>query len=563
MNGLRNSLLHLKLIRFGLGLFTVVLFLIFMLPLLKPGIPTTHDGEGHVARAANYAVALRQGQIPPRWAPTFWNGFGYPVFNFYYPLLSMVSAPLIIGGIHPELAVKFWLMLSLAGMIACWILIGKKLATASMGLLASTLILLSHYFFNLFYVRGAYGEFLAYVSVSFLFLSFLYFPTSKTKLAKIAWLFCIWLSTMALSLSHNLMAAFLLPISGLVLLISTLKSKITYSALIMFALGILTTSFFWIPALAELRLTVFDQLPTDATKHLVSLQQLAFDSANQGQSHAGIGNEMSFNIGPFSLFILLIASFFALIRQKLARKQLVIFLLVLTWLLLFFVTQYSTGAWETFSFLQVAQFPWRLLGVVMLLLALLCMLVYQQLPRWTQLLTLALLLFLLVQRFTWQVREAFHHPAEHYLNYVQTSTVQDELKPKTWQVPVWEQSTLYPQVTNSTQVMIKKWRGSYRMYELVASTSSTVIEPTMYFPGWEVSVDGQAVPITSNKANGQIAFIVPPGSHQIVTRFTQNTPARRYGNYLSLGSLIIAMGYFGIGVYTSNPKFKQFKKRFK
>ena len=68
----------------------------FLRQLWLPGFPYTHDGENHLARIANYAVALRQGQFPPRWAPSFWAGYGYPVFNFNYPLLNIAAVPFLL-----------------------------------------------------------------------------------------------------------------------------------------------------------------------------------------------------------------------------------------------------------------------------------------------------------------------------------------------------------------------------------------------------------------------------------------------------------------------------------
>ncbi len=62
-----------KFLRIILALTLVV----FILPMFHSGFPFTHDGENHLARIANYAVALKQGQFPPRWAPTFWSS-GFP-----------------------------------------------------------------------------------------------------------------------------------------------------------------------------------------------------------------------------------------------------------------------------------------------------------------------------------------------------------------------------------------------------------------------------------------------------------------------------------------------------
>ena len=51
-------------------LFFFIFILIYFLPYFRVGLPVTHDGENHVARFAQYYLALKQGQFPPRLAPT-------------------------------------------------------------------------------------------------------------------------------------------------------------------------------------------------------------------------------------------------------------------------------------------------------------------------------------------------------------------------------------------------------------------------------------------------------------------------------------------------------------
>ena len=54
--------------------------------LTRPGLPHHTDAELHVYRAAELGHALRGGAFYPRWAPDFYYGYGYPIFNYYAPL---------------------------------------------------------------------------------------------------------------------------------------------------------------------------------------------------------------------------------------------------------------------------------------------------------------------------------------------------------------------------------------------------------------------------------------------------------------------------------------------
>ena len=37
-------------------------------------------------RLAELSYLLRGGEFYPRWAPNFYHGYGYPIFNYYAPL---------------------------------------------------------------------------------------------------------------------------------------------------------------------------------------------------------------------------------------------------------------------------------------------------------------------------------------------------------------------------------------------------------------------------------------------------------------------------------------------
>lgn len=79
--------------------FVVVLAisLIAIWPFLsRASLPEGTDAELHIFRLAELSYLLRGGEIFPRWAPNFYHGYGYPIFNFYAPLTYYL-------GIVPEL----------------------------------------------------------------------------------------------------------------------------------------------------------------------------------------------------------------------------------------------------------------------------------------------------------------------------------------------------------------------------------------------------------------------------------------------------------------------------
>jgi uncharacterized membrane protein len=87
--------------------------------LTRPGLPAGTDAEIHVPRVAEFARILADGVLYPRWAPDFYLGYGYPLFNFYAPLAYYLAQP-------------FYLFTSAASAVKALFLIGALLAGLGM-----------------------------------------------------------------------------------------------------------------------------------------------------------------------------------------------------------------------------------------------------------------------------------------------------------------------------------------------------------------------------------------------------------------------------------------------
>ncbi len=86
--------------KFFLFIFFALLTFVLTKSLFHSGVPVTHDGNNHLVRFANYYIAVKEMQIPPRLAPNLVNRYGYPVFNYNYPLANIISLPFSILGFH-------------------------------------------------------------------------------------------------------------------------------------------------------------------------------------------------------------------------------------------------------------------------------------------------------------------------------------------------------------------------------------------------------------------------------------------------------------------------------
>lgn len=541
-----------------------------LIPLLKTGFPHTHDGEGHIARLANYAVAVRQGHIPPRMAPTFWNGYGYPVFNFHYPLLSILGTPLVLVGIHPEVALKFWVA---AAWVATWIGLGlftKSLTKQSSAALVAVLVfMLNPYFYTLVYVRGSYGELLGVAA--FVWLLWLVQSRSqiKSNSSQEQWYSLGVIVTGAvILLAHNIYATALFPLS-IAYAWFMRKSRSVWQLAREFGIAVGLSLFFWLPALAEKKYVVFDdQFAQFYRDHFVQLGQLFNSNVTFGISVAGSEDTMSLGMGFASVVILVAASSYLGMRfwqkKKLTLQEvLLLSLLGVSLAGVFVMLPAARFLWEWIFVLPYYQFPWRFLGIIALLAASMAALLWSTNQRAVQLVLGVALLVNSVLLFQWYRPTFDHFPAEYYLNYFQTSTIYDELRAKTFSVEPGNLSSGQPEVLGTGSVSDIKWRGTYRTYNVQAEETVTVVEPTMYFPGWKVWANGSAVevittdnaPDTAAELQGQVAYTLPAGEWQVVSKITQQTPARLIGNSLTLLALLY-VGWLGIQAVRTQSSLK-------
>jgi len=311
-------------------------------PLLRTDFFRMHDWT-HVARLVELDVALKMGQIPPRWAPDLGWGQGMPLFHFYGPLPYYLAELLYLFKVPAVWAIKAVFGLNyLAGFYFMYLWAKSQWGKVG-GLVAATAFLYLPYRAVDFYVRGALGELTAMT-----FLPLLFYALKKNKIILTA------LSWTAVFLSHNVIALFSLFFIPLYFLFN-LKNWKKYLAVAGLTLGL--SAFFILPAFWEKNLTMVDNITTTGffhySYHFIYLRQLFSRFWGYGGSILGPNDDISFQLGwPQVLLI-----FPAIIAW---RKNLYIFAALA--ISIFMMTFHSQFIWDSISLLVSAQFPWRLLA---------------------------------------------------------------------------------------------------------------------------------------------------------------------------------------------------------
>ena len=516
----------------------------------KPGLPFTHDGQIHLVRMAQYYLSLKDDQLPPRWAGPLNNNFGYPVFNFNYPLPNILAYPLIKT--HLTVVTVFKIEALAAILLGCigillWLAV---FAGPVSGLIGALFYGLNPYSLELLFVRGSMGELWSLALFPWLF----YFATKLIKNRG-----SIPLNTLGLMItggafviSHNVMVMFGFPVflgySGWLgrADLKQVVKRIGLPIIIILLLG----AFFWLPAIFEKKATILDQatVTNGYADHFVTIKQLLVSPWGYGFSNSGPVDGLSFALGIAQLAVVYLSIIVALKFRDKKLGFLLVILAGLGWLML----SSSRLIWQNLPLLYYIQFPWRLLFLVQFFLAIMAAYLYTLTREWRWLWGI-LLLVLIVQAKTIAQPIDRINPTNQDLFYAtETTSTLDENMPRWFDKTV--DFTLKENLFRDklavgeqpdTEVKILKWTGSDHIYTVTAVNPDRIVERSAYFPGWEVTLNGQPVPIDyqMKKYPGLITFALEPGNYQVRTRFTQNTWPRKIGNLLTLIGLVALVGY--------------------
>lgn len=531
--------------------------------LAHPGFPNTHDGQNHLARLANFHLALIDRHFPVRWAPNLNSSFGYPVFNFnyYFPyILALVPIKLKFDF---EDSLKLVMFLSfLTGGIFTYLTLKEYIGKIA-ALVGALFYLSAPIQLVTIYVRGSVGETVAMGLIPAIFWLIQQVFNKFNR-----WYFALLtLTLLGFLLSHNITVLFGLPILLIFVLIKSLVYKswrVSKWVIFAFALAVGLSQFFWFPALAEKQFTNldFDTISDQYQDHFLDFRQLFYSPWGYGFSVKGPNDGLSLEVGPIQIITVGLAALVLVLRwgqKKLTQETKVIWLFFLSIFIVFCVLMLgvSLPIWKALPFLHYAQFPWRLLIFTVLASSFLAAFLARFYP-WLGLVlavvsTGHILLFAKPSGY-------FDWNNNFYYQFPFTASVKSE------NLPAWFDEDKNFDVKEKVFTINQKllsfrlitWKTQRHEYEVTVPEATHIFERTAYFPGWQVKIDGQDtfIHVLREPHPGLISFTLPAGKHLVTTVFTEATPARQRGDIISLvslGSLVVGTVFF--------PKQKKDKLR--
>ncbi len=368
----------------------LVLFSLFAIgPLLGPGyFWGAHDGRINVYFLFEFDRVIQDGILYPRWLPDFTFGYGYPFFNIYGPGAFYIGEAFHLIGFDLVTATKivFGLAIVTSG-ITMFGFVRRLTGSSQAAFISGLLYIYLPYHVLDLYVRAALEE-----SVALVFLPLAFWGLYETALRpRRMSIVGAALAYAAMLLSHSVTTILSTPVLALwvlslmigevrkrpvamtpkLALSSLIKSGLAPLASILLGVGLASISF--IPAVFEYQFVRQDQWFGNYysfTNHFIYLHQLFSPLWGFGISGPGPRDGMSFQLGVMPVLLLCLSSIAIARNSRGLRQHWLFFIAVVVTVVLLTLTS-ALPIWQALPFLSYAQFPWRLLALTTVPLAVL------------------------------------------------------------------------------------------------------------------------------------------------------------------------------------------------
>ncbi len=483
--------------------------------------------------------AIKMLQFPPRYVPDLSFGFGYPLFTFVYPFpfyiaelfhligFSLVNGVKLVFGLSVPLSMYFMYKLLKNYMKDSWALAG------------AVLYVYAPYRALEMFVRGTIGEIVAFVFFPIIILSVI----KKNP-------YILALSVAGLVLSHNIMAYMFMPF----LLLFVILNKSFWVSLKGIMLGLLVSSYFWVPAIVESNLMKYDTV-FNFYDHYPALKQFITPYWGYGASVPGNYDTMSFYMGLTGLAVMAMGTILFLLKRTKFSKEEQVFVgwsLFVVLISVFMMNFRSAWFWRNLPLLPYFQFPWRFLAMITLFSPFFLIAIHKFSDnKIVKMVPFVVIFFSLFLNFNYfKTSEYLGRMDDYYINrYIPVPSASDEyLKTSEEYLRLPKESEKRPEknyprayTINDTVVLEIEEVNPLNAKIKTSSEIDFVLNYNKYnYPGWKVAIDGKKTEIISGKPYGQVSFLVPSGSHTVEVKYGESALRLAF----DLVSLVSAFGIF-------------------
>jgi hypothetical protein len=569
------SILALITLTAGWGLFS-----------LKP--LAGHDAAAYPVNQAQFMANLREGVLFPRWSPDTRFGYGQPQLQFRPPLLHYIAVPIQAATGNPFLALH--IALFFAVLMAGWG--AYALVRLHLGqwpaLVAAAGFVCANYMLANLYLRGAYYEVFASAAMPWI----LWAQSRENVLLRRTWLVgpVAWT---ALFMGHPAVAFFFFPLALVHALSEAFLSRrwciFAFSSLY-FVVGILLSAPYTLVMMSErswVRMEIFLSNLDSWRRHFFSLGTWFTEkwpvtyTEYSGVDYLGraLHPEMR-GLDFWAIVVLFISPLVWWLALRNCRLSTVdpgfakssaeascqrseklfwaVFFYAAVWILFAFSLRMSLPVWNHVALMDTFNYPWRVLNVTCLCLALAAAHTVALLAEIMESKGYHLAcVFLMALFIIAPLAEAFPHtagwPGPKWLTraaLTPSAIRQHAGIPQQFYTPKWVRSYATQPALSDAQVVegqaivtiIERHPTKWRV-RVEAASPARIALSHYYYPGWRIhGLNNKFVETEPWGEMGLISFVVPPGKHNIEARFG-GTFARRMANVAFFAGLgIILLG---------------------
>jgi len=567
------------------GFFAALALCLFtLLPLLRnPGLPNGTDTLYHVYRVAEMDRSWSHGVLMPRWAETFYFGYGSPLFQYYASLTYYLTSLLMrITTFDPVNALRLLTAISMLGAGGGMYLFVRDEVGKLAGIIAAVVYVYSPYiFYTEPYARGVYPELLSFAL--FPFVMWFYGRVMRTGRA---WaMLPAALGSAALILTHNLMGLVLTAIlmawlgwNFLAAVLSRENLRGCILALVTAILGVGLAAYFWIPVILEQDAVPLGNLTAvallDYRNFFVPLDKLlAITPRSDAGSINGLLHQLNLGVAQWMLAAAgVVGALPLLIKNRAWRAmplRVTMFFTLMAAVLIFLMLPMAAGVWEAIKSLSMLQFPWRFLGPAAFCLAVLAgmnTLWIERLPaRIGGIVAAAFVVVPIVLAMptffvpewtntTVDTSPAAYQEAEMRGLQMATTYSNEYLPINVHVMPdptarlIADYADGYPVNKANFEILPPgveieplEHGPQHDVWRSESDQPFTLEILTFYFSGWQAEIDGAPVDVRPSDLHGLMTLDVPAGEHTIRV-FLGATPAVNLGIGVTVGAVVMLVG---------------------
>ncbi len=522
----------------------------WLVPLLRPGMIQSHEGLSYPIRLVELLRCWKDGFLSAHWFPDLYFGQGYPFLCFYAPGVFHLGGLFHAAGASVALSLKLTAVLAtLAGAAGAYRL-AREVSSPAAAFVGAALYAYAPYHVRDIFIRGDFAEFLA--------LGFL--PWTVWAVLRLRHrhgardiAFAALCGALPI-LSHNitgLITGGAMALAGATAVAFARERGRAAAAVLCAGAGaLLTTAFFWAPALHErpwVQIDVLTRGDFAVERHFVRPWEFLLPGRTPG-----IGQElpMSFEIGIAGV-VLALLGLVTLSRRGEHERSVLLLAACLAGIGLALATSLGAPLYRLLPMLRFVQFPWRFLGIVSLGIAVLGAagthaIMQRARGRWRWLVAIALVAAavlpvspLLGPKRNFAVPAWALDPSS-YERLPETTTKGEYL-------PRWVEETARPshfengvRIVGEGRVEAAERRAGRWTLSFTAEGEVRVVLRELYYPRWRGWLGEQEVQLQPSEGTGHIEFVAPAGRHEFRALFSW-TPLRRATSWIS-GVVTLLLG---------------------